>query len=216
MTNVTTPSPPIPATEDPFELIPSPWGVIERWRASTLSTGTMGALAQVCEIVRADAAEAVARADAMEARKALVQRLCDQVAEMQERINTLAEPLEARHRADQEEQERERLAAFEQEPIELPPGTSEVPDEELEVLRHPDDTHVPGGELHDVPPKEERLPEPTEEDQELPEPPELTSDQAEFEDPEDLETLTDARRRRTPSRHRQAPTFRSPVAVEEH
>ena len=31
---------------DPFELVDSPWGHIERWRALTLATGTMGALAQ--------------------------------------------------------------------------------------------------------------------------------------------------------------------------
>jgi len=42
--------------ENPFELIPSPWGVIERWRASTLSTGTMGMFQNVHDAIRADAA----------------------------------------------------------------------------------------------------------------------------------------------------------------
>src|SRR5262249_47302982 len=86
----------------PFDLIDSPWGHIERWRASTLSTGTMGALAQVYDMVRNDAAETEARANEIEVRKGLVQHLCDQIAEMQQRINTLADALEARRRADEE------------------------------------------------------------------------------------------------------------------
>jgi len=32
---------------NPFDLVDSPWGKIEAWRASTMATGTMGALAQV-------------------------------------------------------------------------------------------------------------------------------------------------------------------------
>jgi hypothetical protein len=50
--------------------------------------------------VRNDAAEAHARVEESEARKALVQQLCDQVGAMQDRINALADELEARHRAD--------------------------------------------------------------------------------------------------------------------
>jgi hypothetical protein len=73
-----------------------------------MSTGTMGALAQVYGIVRADADEAVARVEETIARKALVQRLCDQIAAMQDRINALADALEARHKADAEREERER------------------------------------------------------------------------------------------------------------
>src|SRR5215813_2657131 len=46
---------------NPFDIIDSPWGHIERWRASTLATGTMGVLANVYDIVRSDAAEATAR-----------------------------------------------------------------------------------------------------------------------------------------------------------
>jgi hypothetical protein len=66
---MTAPAPSISGRKNPFEIIESPWGHIERWRASTLATGTMGALAQVYDdIVRNDAAEAAARADAMEAR----------------------------------------------------------------------------------------------------------------------------------------------------
>jgi hypothetical protein len=62
------------------------------------------------------------RLEEVTARKALVQHLCDQVAAMQERINRLADALEARHKADAEREERERL--FEEEPLAEPPGTA--------------------------------------------------------------------------------------------
>jgi hypothetical protein len=162
---------------DPFELVDSPWGHIERWRASTLATGTMGALAQVYNMVRNDAAEVAARADAMEARKGFVQHLCDQVAEMQQRINTLADALEARHKADAERAARD---AFEQEPLALPPGDPPGADPAIAADLN-GGSHIPGGELHDVPAKSE-LPEPPlqadqggdlpEELEDLPEPPE--------------------------------------------
>jgi hypothetical protein len=134
----------------------------------------MGALAQVYDMVRNDAAEVEARANEVEVRKGLVQHLCDQVAAMQERINTLADALEARHKADAEREEQERQ--FEEEPISEPPGTgtereAQEPPEivtDLEV-----GSHVPGGELHDIPPKDESdLPEPplgAEDDGALPE-----------------------------------------------
>src|SRR5258708_1037460 len=121
MTDTTTVTGTSALVPDPFEIIDSPWGHIERWRASTLATGTMGTLAQVYDIVRNDADAAVARVEETEARKALVQRLCDQVSALQARINELADALEARHRADQEENERQQQ--FEEEPLEQPPGT---------------------------------------------------------------------------------------------
>jgi ubiquinone biosynthesis protein UbiJ len=96
------------ATHDPFETIDSPWGHIEAWRASTLATGTMGALHQVYDIVRNDAAELEQRAAEIENRKELVQRLCDMVAALTDRVNRLSDALEARHRADAEEAQRQR------------------------------------------------------------------------------------------------------------
>jgi hypothetical protein len=53
----------------PFDIIDSPWGHIERWRASTLATGTMGALAQVYKMVRNDAAELEKKTAALDAKK---------------------------------------------------------------------------------------------------------------------------------------------------
>jgi hypothetical protein len=135
---------------DPFEFIDSPWGHIERWRASTLATGTMGCLAEVYQMVRNDAAEVEARANEIEARKGLVQHLCDQIAGMQERINRLEDALEARHKADAERAARD---AFENEPMPEPPGT-QGPSIAAD-LSEP----APTGELHDLPAKGE-LPEP--------------------------------------------------------
>jgi hypothetical protein len=68
--------------ENPFELVDSPMGLMERWRANAMAigvTGGMSALHEMYQMVRADAAEVEARANEIEARKALVGRLCDQV-----------------------------------------------------------------------------------------------------------------------------------------
>jgi hypothetical protein len=135
---------------------------MEAWRAQSIATGVGGALAslhQLYQLVRNDAADAAARADEAEARKALVAHLCDQVAAMQERINRLADALEARQRADAEtaRQEAERRRALEEDPLEDPPDLAEYqarnPPSDIEGVD--DDTHHPGGELHSVDPKEE-------------------------------------------------------------
>jgi hypothetical protein len=145
----------------PYELVDSPFaeGKMEAWRAQSIATGVGGALAslhQLYQLVRNDAADAAARADEAEARKALVAHLCDQVAAMQERINRLADTLEARQRADAEvaRQEEERQRQLEEDPLEDPPDIAE-----FQALNPPaeigDDTHQPGGELHSVAAKED-------------------------------------------------------------
>jgi hypothetical protein len=116
---------------NPFEIIDTPWGEMEAWRASTMATGTMGALAQVAAIVRNDAAELQGKTVAFDAKKASVLRTVNKLLNFMSRVDALTsrvEALEAKHRADEE-----RQREFE-EPIEEPPGTS-------------DDTHAPGGEL---------------------------------------------------------------------
>jgi hypothetical protein len=164
---------------DPFELVDSPWGHIERWRASTLATGTMGALAQVYDIVRNDADAAVARVEETEARKGLVQHLCDQISGLLERINRLEDSLEARHKADAErEQQEERERLFDAEPIPEPPGTSGP---SVTADQHEPSAPVPSGELHDLPPKDAS---------ELPEPP-LELEDALGDLPEELRDLPD-------------------------
>src|SRR5262249_1929549 len=142
---------------DPFELVDSPWGTIEAWRASTMATGTMGALAQVAAIARNDAAELQEKTVAFDAKKASVLRTVNKLLNLMSRVAALTsrvEALEAKRRADEQAQHQ-----FE-EPIEEPPGT-----EEPQV----DDTHAPGGELHAL------VPEPALE---------LEGDEAEFELPE--------------------------------
>jgi TolA-binding protein len=142
---------------NPYELVDSPFaeGKIEAWRAQSIATGVGGALAamhQLYQLVRNDAADAAARADEAQAREALVEHLCDQVAAMQERINRLADALEERQRADEEASRHQRR--LDEEVIELPPDISEK-----QTLAPPakigDDTPAPSGELHAVTAKEE-------------------------------------------------------------
>src|SRR5262245_30631536 len=144
----------------PFDIIDSPWGHIERWRASTLATGTMGALKNVYDIVRADAAEAMARADAEEARTTLIKHVCERVDALAARVDAVTSELEtikAKERADAEaaaDAEEERLRQLAQYPREDPPEISEYqarkPPSEIG-----DDTPAPSGELHEVAAKQE-------------------------------------------------------------
>ena len=153
-------------TGSPYELVDSPFaeGKMEAWRAQSIALGAGGALAafhRLYEDIRNDAAEAATRADAAKAREALVAHLCDQVAAMQERINQLADTLEARQRADAEtaRQEAERRRQLEEDPLEDPPDIAEFQARNPPSDIGDDDTHHPGGELHSVDPKEEPEPE---------------------------------------------------------
>jgi hypothetical protein len=133
-------------------------------------------------MVRNDAADQAARADEAQAREALVAHLCDQIAAMQERINRLADALEARQRADAKAARHQRR--FDEEPIELPPDIAEyqsrTPPEKIG-----DEAHQPGGELHSVAPKDEPP-------SELPEPPLEAEDSDNLGDlPEELRELPD-------------------------
>jgi hypothetical protein len=144
-------------TGSPYELVDTPFseGKMEAWRAQSIALGAGGALAafhRLYEMVRNDAADAAARADAAKAREALVAHLCDQVAAMQDRINRLADTLEARQRADEDKARNQRR--FDAEEITLPPDLSEfqarTPPEKIG-----DETHQPSGDLHAIAPKEE-------------------------------------------------------------
>jgi hypothetical protein len=105
----------------------------------------MGALSSVYDIVRADAAAQAARADATEARNALIDALEARLA-----------AAEDARRADEA-----RKAAFDEEPLTLPPDLDRIQD--LPPAKIEDD-HTPGpsGELHEIAAKEEpsELPEP--------------------------------------------------------
>jgi hypothetical protein len=143
---------------NPYELVDSPFaeGKIEAWRAQSIATGASGALAamhQLYQMVRNDAADAAARADEAKSREALVAHLCDQVAAMQERINRFADALEARQRADEDKARQQHR--LDEEEITLPPDLSGYQTRKPPAAIGEDDTHIPGGELHSVPAKEE-------------------------------------------------------------
>jgi hypothetical protein len=149
---------------NPFELVDSPWGRVERWRADALAIGAMGALAQVHQIVRNDQAELEQKTVELDAKKHAVLSTINRLVKFMSRVDALTtrmEALEAKHRAD-EEQQRE----FE-EPIELPPDLDRLQD--LPPSKIGDETHHPSGDLHSVAAKEE--PSSAEEPSDLPEPP---------------------------------------------
>src|SRR5262249_50976034 len=141
----------------PYDLVDTPFATepMEAWRAQSMALGVGGALAslhKLYQLVRNDAADAAARADEAQAREALVNHLCDQAAATQQRINRLADALEARQRADEEASRHRRR--LDEEPLTLPPDIAEyqtrTPPSEIG-----DDTPPPGGELHALPPKED-------------------------------------------------------------
>jgi len=146
-------------THDPFEVIDTPWGRMEAWRASTIATGTMGALAQVAAIVKNDAAALEEKTAALDAKKSAVLSTVNRLLRFMSRVDALTsrvEAMEEKRKADEAAQRK-----FEEEPLTLPPDIHEyqtrTPPAEIG-----DEGHVPGGELHDLPPKDEELPEPPE------------------------------------------------------
>jgi hypothetical protein len=159
-------------TGSPFDIVDSPWGHIERWRASTLATGTMGALAHVAAIVRNDAAELEKQAVALDAKKHAVLSTINRIVKFMSRVDALTarvDALEARHRADAEEKERQRL--FQEEPLALPPGENQpepaqVKDDEppIGISKDPGELPEPSLELEDalgdLPEKLRDLPDP--------------------------------------------------------
>ena len=160
---------------NPFEILATPLGAMERWRAETMLIGTTGGIQSVYSAIRDDAATQAARADEAEARNALIEHLCTKVADFERRFADHEARLaaaEEKRRADEA-----REAEFEEEPLELPPDIAAhqelSPPSKIADGAH--DTHVPGGELHTIAPKEEPS-EPTANDEnepasKLPEPP---------------------------------------------
>jgi hypothetical protein len=141
-------------TENPNEIIKSPWGDIPAWKASAMATGTMGAYdafikqAKVAAAVINDSLdlreqEVSAREDAVAQREREVTDLIGQAAHMCDRIN---------RRLDEEEEHRRGQEL--EEPCEDPPGFT--------------DEAEPGGELHVHPAKDPendpRTAEPDDED----------------------------------------------------
>jgi len=65
---------------NPFEIIDTPLGVMERWRAEAMLIGSTSGVQSVFQTIRDDAAAQAARADAAQAQHALIQHVCDQNA----------------------------------------------------------------------------------------------------------------------------------------
>ena len=170
-------------TGSPFDIIDTPLGTMERWRASTLATGTMGMFQNVYDAIRSDSAALAARADESEARNALIEHLCAKVGEFEQRFNDHEARLAAAEENRRADQARE--AEFNEEPLALPPEPADP------TAQDNTNTHEPSGDLHTLAAKEEP-PEPLAEDEELPS--ELPQ-QAEFAIPEPGMT-TDARKRK--------------------
>jgi len=162
----------------PFDLIDSPFseGKMERWRASTMATGTMGMLKNVYDMVRADATIADARADAIAARDAEIR---GQIVKLITGLDTLTarvDSIEAKDRAAKADAARQ--AAFDEEPLTLPPDITDY------QARNP-----PAEIKDDKPPSEE--PEPTLAELEDPDL-EIEDDQAPSEPmPKEIEDPTD-------------------------
>jgi hypothetical protein len=74
---------------DPFELVDTPWGTMEAWRASTIATGTMGALAQLHAIVRNDQAELEEQTAKLDAKKHQVLRTVNRLLSFMSRVDAL-------------------------------------------------------------------------------------------------------------------------------
>src|SRR6516225_10785385 len=136
---------------DPFAIITTPLGAMERSRAEAMLIGTTSAIQSVLQTVRNDAAELEEKTVELDAKKHAVLSTVNRLLRFMSRVDALTsrvEAFEAKRRAD-EAQQRE----FEEEPT-LPPDIHEyqtrTPPAEIG-----DETHTPGGELHAVAPKEE-------------------------------------------------------------
>jgi hypothetical protein len=158
--------------EDPYELIESKWGKIERWRAVAQETGELSALIELNKQIRNDSASIAARLDAREAE---LNARADAISarELQHAVSVtnfvdfvgkasvLFDKLQ-RLRADQAE-----------EPLSLPPGHEEPKSEKPEPV-----LELEGGAIAGTSPGEPSEPEPKEDqsefpDPELPHPPEV-------------------------------------------
>ena len=134
---------------NPFEKVDTPLGTMERWRAEAMLIGTTGGMLSVYRTIRADAASQAARADAEQAREALITHVCDQITELSRRFDNLEARLNEAE--DARKADEARKAKLDEEPITLPPDLQRS----QEPVKIGDDTHQPSGELHSLSSKEE-------------------------------------------------------------
>jgi hypothetical protein len=162
--------------EDPYEIIDSKWGKMERWRAISQATGELSALTVLTEKVRNDAADIAVRQDAREralnsredsisARELKVAIDAAMVSELMGRVGKAIDWIE-KQKADAEEP-----------PLPTPPGSDAVsasgdpsdPSKEPEPSLELEGDNIPGTEDPDDPSAKEDQPEFP--DPELPHPP---------------------------------------------
>jgi hypothetical protein len=138
--------------KNPMELVDTPSGKMERWRADALLIGETSALTDLIKQVHSDAVEAIDDIEAREAKCAAREEACAareralgvtaaQVVNFIGRAAALFDKLQ------------EAKADAEREPLAAPPGSP--------ATSSPDDMHVlPSGELHVIAPKdpEQHLP----------------------------------------------------------
>jgi hypothetical protein len=122
--------------QNPFDIIDTHFGPMERYRALGIYTSNIAALKDVYAVVRADSAAAQARSEQDANREELIRSLCAQIGALEQRIDGLTARLD--------QQEQERLARIEQEQQEPDPDDS---------LSFPDDgeliaVHGPSTERH--------------------------------------------------------------------
>jgi hypothetical protein len=128
----------------PFETVDTPLGAMERWRAEAMLIGTTSGVESVFKAIRADAAERAARADADQARTALIQHLCAKVDAFQSKLDNLVAQVAAEREARRADEARQ--AKLDEEPITLPPDLQRSQDPK----KIGDDTPTPDGHLHSV------------------------------------------------------------------
>jgi hypothetical protein len=117
--------------EDPYEIIESKWGKIERWRALSQTTGELSALTALTEKVRNDAAGIAARQDAREAE---LNSRADNLSarELQHAVN-VTQFVDFVGKASVLFDRLHRMRAdAQEEPLAAPPGTSGDPNKEPE------------------------------------------------------------------------------------
>jgi len=143
--------------KNPFEKVSTPLGEMERWRAEAMLIGTTGGMQSVLQTVRDDAAELEKKAVALDAKRHAVLNTVNRLLKFMSRVDQLTtrvEALEAKRKADEADQRK-----LDEEPLTLPPDFDRPQDLPPSKIGD-DETHTPGGELHDLPPKDEELPEP--------------------------------------------------------
>jgi hypothetical protein len=129
--------------KNPMELVPTPSGPMERWRADALLIGETSALTDLLKQVHSDAAEAIDDIEAREAKCASREEACAareralgvtaaQVVNFIGRAAALFDKLQEA-RTDAERQQAEPIAHPPGSPV---PGSDDAP------------AHTPGGELH--------------------------------------------------------------------